>query len=393
MIDLQIQQFVESYHPSVSHYKLKHSPNRRYLPPELTITAIYKEYCRKYKKISYETFRKVYKKMNIGNSTPSQDECPYCSKYRQHCIDVGEPLPISSYQIDSNPDLAPTDQQNIDDYDDLNETLLVQSDKNDSQIVSNQELSSIEQQFRGDCVNNETSLLQSDNQNASNRELEPIQHQYPDVGVAVNEPSTSHENVPQTVHDKNACDMCAKYEKHRSRYIAARQMYQTDSADTNWSANEYAYTVDMQKIVILPKMTIKNSYFVSRLIVMHETFAALHNNKNKCLIWHEAINGRSAPEVASTYYNVISNADAGIDTFVFWADNCSAQNKNWVLMTTFVILVNEEWGPARIIVKYFEPGHSYMKCDAIHGKIRFNLEQDFGSTKFKGFHGYCTSSR
>lgn len=86
----------------------------------------------------------------------------------------------------------------------------------------------------------------------------------------------------------------------------------------------------------------------------------------------ESFNWQKCPEIASTNYNVVSNANAKIYTFNIWADNCSAQNKNWVLMLTFMILVNEEYGPTRVTVKYFEPGcriFVHKECDAIHGKI------------------------
>lgn len=76
------------------------------------------------------------------------------------------------------------------------------------------------------------------------------------------------------------------------------------------------------------------------------------------MVWHEAIAGRSAPEVASAYFNVIKNSDSSVSQFTFWADNCSAQNKNWVLFTTFSAIVNLEWGPEEIVTKYCEPGRS-----------------------------------
>lgn len=174
------------------------------------------------------------------------------------------------------------------------------------------------------------------------------------------------ENRPN-IHDCFNCEICKNYDKHVNRYTVARIKYQQDR--DNMPANQYIYTVDMQKILILPKMNIKNAYFVSRLVVMHETFAALHNGKNLCIVWHEATAGRSAPEVCSSYYNVIISSPPTITRFVFWTDNCSAQNKNWVLLTTFSIIVNEEWGPESICIKYFEPGHTYMKSDAVHGKI------------------------
>ena len=60
----------------------------------------------------------------------------------------------------------------------------------------------------------------------------------------------------------------------------------------------------MQKVLTLPKMTIKNSFFVSRLLVFHETFANLKSKgRNKCVLWHEAVLERNGPDVVSAYYN------------------------------------------------------------------------------------------
>lgn len=151
-------------------------------------------------------------------------------------------------------------------------------------------------------------------------------------------------------------------------YTAARIAYESDKTK-EWPDIENVYTVDMQKVLILPKMKNKNSFFVSRLIVMNETFAPLHIGKNKCVLWHEAIAGRSAREVSSTYHKIITSSKPEVSTFTFWSDNCSAQNKNWVLFTAFVTFVNSDWGPDTIRMKYFEPGHSFMKADAVHGKI------------------------
>lgn len=103
---------------------------------------------------------------------------------------------------------------------------------------------------------------------------------------------------------------------------------------------------------------------------MHETFAPLHaKDTNKCLLWHEGIAGRSASEVSSTYFKIITSESSDVSTFIFWADNCSAQNKNWTLYSALVMFVNSEWGPEKIIIKYFEPGHSFMKADSVHGNI------------------------
>lgn len=87
--DKIIKAHIETFQPVSSHYKLLHAPNRRYLPLEIKISDMHADFCTKHPKISYQKYRNVFATLNIGFSTPSQDECPKCSKYTQHCTDQG----------------------------------------------------------------------------------------------------------------------------------------------------------------------------------------------------------------------------------------------------------------------------------------------------------------
>ena len=63
-----------------------------------------------------------------------------------------------------------------------------------------------------------------------------------------------------------------------------------------------------------------------------------------------------------------SNRD--INDFVFWVNNCSGQNKNWYLFTALANEVNiNEKNAKTIILKYFEPGHTFMSVDSFHHKV------------------------
>ncbi|KAF5281753.1 hypothetical protein FQR65_LT14548 [Abscondita terminalis] len=250
-----IKNHINSYHPQVSHYNLEHAPNRRYLPCDITIRDMYKDFIEKVYKISYETYRKVFDKENIGFASPTQDECGMCSTYKNHAHEN-----------------APT-----------------------------------------------------------------------------NSTSTVCEEPGQT--KITICDICKKYDIHKIRYTVARKQYNEDSSK-KWTSDFEIFSVDMQKILILPKMTIKNSFFVSRLVVIHETFANLQaGHENKCVLWHEAIRGRNGPDVVSAFYNVLKRLNNHTKHVIFWADNCTAQNKNWTLYTSCVIFVNELWGPDTITFK------------------------------------------
>uniref|UniRef100_A0A6P7FTT9 Uncharacterized protein LOC114333931 n=1 Tax=Diabrotica virgifera virgifera TaxID=50390 RepID=A0A6P7FTT9_DIAVI len=131
----------------------------------------------------------------------------------------------------------------------------------------------------------------------------------------------------------------------------------------------------MQKVLLLPKMSTKNSFFISRLVVFNEIFASLGNGENICFMWHKAIRGRSAAADVTSGYNIMKNLSSKVSKLTFWVNNCSAQNKNWTLYLFIICFVNSEWGPNEITFKYFEPGHSFMAADTVHGRISSQMKK------------------
>ena len=95
----------------------------------------------------------------------------------------------------------------------------------------------------------------------------------------------------------------------------------------------------MQRVIVLPKLITKEHLFVSRLITLNETFASKTPGKpDYCILWHKAIAGRKAPDVASAFLQLIRQCNE--DHIWLWADNCSGQNKNWYLFTGLAQCVN-----------------------------------------------------
>ena len=74
-----------SYHPTISHYRRKHAPNRLYLSPELSITSMYKDYNnRANSKIGYITYKEEVNNMNISFVRLGTEECEDCDLQTQH---------------------------------------------------------------------------------------------------------------------------------------------------------------------------------------------------------------------------------------------------------------------------------------------------------------------
>ena len=167
-------------------------------------------------------------------------------------------------------------------------------------------------------------------------------------------------------HDCEDCKLCVTGRQHLKRAKTARDAYR-ETVD-KLEPDELAFTADMQKVLLLPKMTTKNHFFVSRLVIFNETFACMNGNRpDFCIMWHEELAGRGAAEVASSYLKCVELS--GASKLLFWADNCCGQNKNWILFTVLTSCVNSEWGPDRIRIRYLEKGHTFMKADSIHGQI------------------------
>jgi len=179
------------------------------------------------------------------------------------------------------------------------------------------------------------------------------------------------------------CEVCLHYSKHLDRARAARHEYQLPVPD-----DCTVLAADMQRVILLPKMTIKEHFFVSRLVVFNETFASLSAGQpDYVILWHEALSSRTAGDVASAYVRaVVSVAKPNI---VIWADNCTAQNKKWTLYTSMACVVNMEWGPDSVTIKYLEKGHTFMKADSVHGAIGRKLKQTAEVHTYDDFVALC----
>ena len=134
------------------------------------------------------------------------------------------------------------------------------------------------------------------------------------------------------------CDDCVNFTKHITPATEARSHFCKEK-ECEWAEHEVTMSVDMQKVIMLSRFRgLKQVILCKRLLLFNETFVPVECwKKSKTLkptgvLWHETLKGRSAEDVASTFIHFIyKNRD--IQSFIFLADNCSAQNKNWFIFT------------------------------------------------------------
>lgn len=168
-------------------------------------------------------------------------------------------------------------------------------------------------------------------------------------------------------------------EKTHKKAEPSRSMYNEDKQKEE-DKDKIIYCVDMEKVIMLPRLEMfKSAVFTHRITAYNESFVPVgkkqKSSKPFAAVWHEALFGRSKDELISTFYQfVLFKRDK--KEIVFWLDNCSAQNKNWSLFSFFIYIVNsDEIAATKIILRYFEPGHTFMAADSFHHRVELSMKR------------------
>lgn len=191
-------------------------------------------------------------------------------------------------------------------------------------------------------------------------------------------------HAKNTLHDARKqidedCTICADWAGHHRKYKAARELYNEHKEAVQSDSQKY-YSADLEKVIMLPRLDMfKAAIFCSRLVLFNETFAPVGKitTKSKPLtaIWHQAIAGRKQNDIISAFYHFLFH-NRDVSTLHIWLDNCSAQNKNWLLYSFFAYMVNSNIiGTEKIVLYYFEPGHTFMSCDQVHHQIELAMKK------------------
>ena len=266
-----IKKHIESFNPAIPHYRREHAPYRRYLPSDLNISKMHKDYLEKHEteQVGRETYRKVVKQSNISFTPLGNEECEFCTSSLLHRKEL----------------------------------------KHDDEIED--------------------------------------------------------------------CETCAQYRQHKREYSRAREEYSHDKTKSQ-NSDEVIVSADLMKVTVIPELPHKVCIFTPREIVFTETFSPIGKGKRSnhlAIVWDEATSGRDAEEVTSCFWHFILN-EKDAKSIIIYVDNCAAQNKNWLLFSSLLRIVNsEEVACDSITLKYLVAGHTFMSADADHAAIEKSLKK------------------
>ena len=99
------------YNPSVSHYRREHAPLRRYLPSEVNIRSMFKDFREKnpHFKCGYELYRSEVRKMRISFAKLGEEGCKICEEFHTNKNSHDHPVDLDALQeVSGENDIACT---------------------------------------------------------------------------------------------------------------------------------------------------------------------------------------------------------------------------------------------------------------------------------------------
>ena len=78
-----IKEYLYSCNPQISRYRREHAPIRKYLPRDITVTDMHKDFVEKYpyKKCCYQLYRKHVYDQKISFTKLGKEQCEVCKEY------------------------------------------------------------------------------------------------------------------------------------------------------------------------------------------------------------------------------------------------------------------------------------------------------------------------
>lgn len=100
----------------------------------------------------------------------------------------------------------------------------------------------------------------------------------------------------------NDCDECKNWSIHNTNAMQARRKYQIHVEKAHTSTEIEFVSVDLQKVIMLPKMEeFKDALFTRRIVVLNQSFVSLGSLQNMqkpiAILWHEAVSRRKKEDI------------------------------------------------------------------------------------------------
>lgn len=189
---------------------------------------------------------------------------------------------------------------------------------------------------------------------------------------------------------KDLCDTCCgheagtvddtEYSEHIKRKDEARASKAADKSQAIADGNIKVITVDLQSLLVCPKLNASALYYKMKLSCHNYTVYDLVTHAALCYFWHECDGELTSNIFTSCLFDYLTNLDLkGIENIVIYSDGCGYQNRNVTLSNALRKFAMDN--NITIEQKYLERGHTQMECDSVHSVIEQSIKKNVPTVK------------
>lgn len=176
---------------------------------------------------------------------------------------------------------------------------------------------------------------------------------------------------------KDQCDICCSWktgnisEEDYNTHIKKKNEAEIAKRDAKESMSEekLVVTMDLQSVLLAPKLEASAVYYKQKLQIHNFTVFALNNKNVDLYVWHESNGGVSANEFTTCIVEFIkiTKEHQNYNHITLISDGCGYQNRNKVLSSALLKLSQE----LNITIEQLilERGHTMMEADAVHSSL------------------------
>ncbi|GLV33375.1 hypothetical protein CBL_20118, partial [Carabus blaptoides fortunei] len=187
----------------------------------------------------------------------------------------------------------------------------------------------------------------------------------------------NEENIAIHKPRKDQCDTCCSWETHNiseeeySEYIEKKKEAEAAKklAKDTASDEKLVVTMDLQSVLLAPKLEASAIYYKQKLQIHNFTVYALNDKKVDLYVWHEANGNVTANEFTTCIVDYIKMSIENKQSYkhVLISDGCGYQNRNKVLSSALLNVAVELQITIEQLV--LERGHTMMESDAVHSSL------------------------
>lgn len=169
-------------------------------------------------------------------------------------------------------------------------------------------------------------------------------------------------------------------ETDKKLHITKAETFYTDiKAKTALAKNDLSVevlTFDFQQNLPLPVSSSGEVFYKIQLWVYNFCVHVGSTGKSYFYVYDETLAAKGQNDVASLLHHFFNNhiKEDVTDIYMF-SDNCSSQNKNYVLVQFLYTMLATTGRFKLILHRYPEPGHSFLPCDRSFGAIEIQKKK------------------